>query len=202
MEPQPPAAEFAFGDRLPLAIAFARELATTAVEWGLIGPGEPGRLWTRHLLNCVAVAPLVPDRATVLDVGSGAGLPGLVLAIARPDLHVRCVDAGQRRCDFLARVTDLLQLDVQVSRARVESLREQASVVTARAVAPLPRLLSWGLPVVMPGGMLIAIKGDSAAGELAGVSPRILGGARASVEGCEIQGRRYATVVRVCKPVA
>jgi 16S rRNA (guanine527-N7)-methyltransferase len=157
-------------DRLPLAERYVDLLATDGVERGLIGPREAPRLWDRHILNCLAVASVVPDDATVADLGSGAGLPGLVLAIGRPDLAVTLVEPLQRRVTFLDEVVDVLGLDkVRVMRGRAEELhgREKFEVVTARALAPLDRLLGWAMPLVASSGVLLAMKGSSAADEVA-----------------------------------
>jgi 16S rRNA (guanine527-N7)-methyltransferase len=163
-----------FGDRLPLAEAYAELLATAGVGRGLIGPREASRLWSRHLLNSAVVAEACPAAGLVVDVGSGAGLPGLPVAIARPQLAVRLVEPLHRRVTFLVEAVATLGLDnVEVVRARAEELHGQwtAPVVTARAVAPLDRLASWCLPLVSPGGSLLAIKGERAEGELAGAEP-------------------------------
>lgn len=155
---------------------YAALLASAGVERGLIGPREVPRLWDRHLLNCAVVVPLVPTDADVIDVGSGAGLPGIVWAIARPDLHVTCLEPLQRRATFLEEVVAELDLvsRVQVVRARAEDIVRgrgpvtslRARVVTARAVAPLERLAGWTVPLVQSGGELIALKGRSAAEEV------------------------------------
>ena len=165
----PPTAAAVFGASLATAIAFADMLATDGVSRGLLGPGEVDRLWERHLLNCVVLAPQIPPGSSVCDLGSGAGLPGLVLAIARPDLDVMALEPLKRRAVFLAEAVAGLGLDnVTVVRARAEESRGsiQVDVVTARAVAPLARLARWGLPLCRPGGMLLAMKGKSAASEL------------------------------------
>ena len=168
--PAPPAAllDRFFRERAPLALAFADHLATSAVTRGLLGPRELPRVWTRHVLNCAAIQPLVPVGARVADVGSGAGLPGLVLAIARPDLEVTLVEPLLRRVAWLEEVTKDLDLgNVDVVRARAEELpKEWADVATARAVAPLVKLSAWCLPLVKLGGLMLAIKGRSAAEEL------------------------------------
>lgn len=168
VEARPDAAATVFAARLDLADRFVEHLATTAVEWGLIGPREVPRLWTRHVLNCAVLAELIPTGAHVVDVGSGAGLPGLALAVARPDLRLTLVEPLERRVTWLRRVADDLGLDVDVRRARAEELAGElhAPVVTARAVAPLRRLAGWGLPLTEPDGQLLAIKGQSAAVEL------------------------------------
>jgi 16S rRNA (guanine527-N7)-methyltransferase len=174
------------GDRLPEMVRYAELLATTGVEHGLLGPREPGRLWDRHLLNCLAALELVPEGATVLDLGSGAGLPGLVWAIARPSLDVELVEPLLRRTTWLSGTVAELGLHrVTVTRARAEDLRGRRAVdvVTARAVAPLDRLAGWALPLLAPGGVLLAMKGESAAEELAAALPTLarLGGVGARV---------------------
>jgi 16S rRNA (guanine527-N7)-methyltransferase len=157
-------------DRLPLAERYVELLATAGVERGLIGPREAPRLWDRHILNCLAVATAVPAGARVADLGSGAGLPGLVLAIGRPDLSVTLVEPLQRRVIFLEEVVAALGLErARVVRGRAEELhgRERFDVVTARALAPLDRLLGWAMPLVAASGALLAMKGGSAAEEIA-----------------------------------
>ena len=160
-----------FGERLPLARRYAEHLATTGVEWGLIGPREASRVWDRHVLNCAVVAELVPPAARVLDIGSGAGLPGIPLALARPDLRVVLVEPLARRVEWLRMVLADLELPVEVERGRAEDTPirrrwEGADVVTSRAVAPLHRLAAWCLPLVRPGGMMLAVKGMSAPEEV------------------------------------
>lgn len=153
--------------------AFEHLLATRGIKRGLVGPREAERLWPRHVLNCAVVAwdpDLVPHGAAVVDVGSGAGLPGIVWALARPDLSVTLVDSLQRRTTFLSEVVTELGLAdrVTVERARAEALvPARWDVVTARAVAPLPRLLPWLVPLLRPGGVVLAFKGESAAAEVA-----------------------------------
>ena len=169
----PTVAEQLFGDRLPLVVRYVEHLATTGVEWGLIGPREVPRLWERHVLNCAVVRDLVPEGVLVVDVGSGAGLPGLPLALARPDLRVVLVEPLLRRVEWLQLVVADLGLDaVQVRRARAEEVvgTLSAPVVTARAVAPLDRLARWGLPLLEPGGALLAVKGRTAEQEVAETS--------------------------------
>jgi 16S rRNA (guanine527-N7)-methyltransferase len=169
-----PAAERLFGDRLPLASAYAELLATDGVVRGLVGPREAPRMWERHLLNCAAVAELIPIGASVTDVGSGAGLPGMVLAVARPDLTVVLVEPLARRTAFLAEAVETLGLagTVTVRRARAEECVggplavAPADVVTARAVAPLDRLAGWCLPLAAIGGRLLALKGATATDEI------------------------------------
>lgn len=155
---------------------YAGLLATAGVERGLIGPREVPRLWDRHLLNCAVVVPLVPEHADVIDVGSGAGLPGIVWAIVRSDITVTCLEPLQRRATFLEEAVAELGLTgrVQVVRARAEDIVRgrgpvtslRARVVTARAVAPMERLAGWTVPLVQPGGELLALKGRSASEEV------------------------------------
>jgi 16S rRNA (guanine527-N7)-methyltransferase len=167
--PVPDEARGVFGDRLPMAEAYAALLADDGVVRGLIGPRESPRLWERHLLNCAVLGELVPGGADVCDIGSGAGLPGLVLAIARPDLRVTLVEPLLRRTTFLDEVVERLGLDnVEVVRARAEQLHgsRDFAVVTSRAVAPLGRLLDWSMPLVRQGGVLLAMKGSSAVAEI------------------------------------
>lgn len=170
--PPPPATQL-FADHLPLARAYAELLVTDGVVRGLIGPREAPRIWDRHLLNSAAVAELIPSDSLVVDVGSGAGLPGLAIAVARPDLTVVLVEALARRTAFLGEAVATLGLGDRVSvlRARAEesaaALPGPADVVTARAVAPLDRLARWCLPLVAVGGRVLALKGAAAAEEIA-----------------------------------
>jgi 16S rRNA (guanine527-N7)-methyltransferase len=162
-------AERVFGAELGRAEQYAELLAGEGVLRGLIGPREAGRLWSRHLLNSAVVVEACPPAGLVVDVGSGAGLPGIPMALARPALRLRLVEPLLRRSTFLAEVVDHLGLsNVEVVRARAEELRGRwtAPTVTARAVAPLDRLAGWCLPLVSPGGSLLAIKGDRADQEL------------------------------------
>lgn len=169
--PAPAVARGVFSRSLPLAEQYAHLLATEAVLRGLIGPREVGRLWERHLLNCALLADAIEPDVDVCDIGSGAGLPGLVLAIRRPDLTVTLVEPLLRRTTFLREAVDAMALsNVEVVRARAEELHgaRAFTVVTSRAVAPLPRLLQWSLPLVRPGGALLAMKGASVNEEIAG----------------------------------
>jgi 16S rRNA (guanine527-N7)-methyltransferase len=174
LEALPDAARAVFGARLPLAQRYADLLADAGVIRGLLGPREPARLWTRHLLNCAAVSELLPAGARVVDVGSGAGLPGVVLALCRPDLVVDLVEPLQRRVDFLLEVVSALTIGdrVRVHRGRAEepAIRTAAGGahwVTARAVAPLDRLARWCAPLLAVGGRLAALKGAAAEAEVA-----------------------------------
>jgi 16S rRNA (guanine527-N7)-methyltransferase len=170
----PPAAREIFGPAFPLARRYADMLATAGVIRGLIGPREASRLWDRHLLNCAVVADLVPRPATLLDIGSGAGLPGIVLAMLLPDVQVTLLEPMARRVAFLNECRAGLGLrNVTVQRARAEDVRGQvrADVVTARAVAPLDRLAGLAMPLVRPGGMVLALKGERAAAEADAAGP-------------------------------
>jgi 16S rRNA (guanine527-N7)-methyltransferase len=178
-----------FGDQTTKALAYADLLATSGVQRGLIGPREVGRLWDRHILNCAVVADLVAPGATVVDVGSGAGLPGLVLAIRRPDLKVWLVEPLLRRCVWLGEAVEAVELEnVTVVRGRAEEQARtlSADVVTARAVATLDVLAGWCLPLAKPGGVLLAMKGRSAPQELTAAEPalRRLGATGWSVVEC------------------
>lgn len=177
-----------FGARLPVAEEYGRLLATVGTERGLLGPREADRLWDRHLLNCAVVADILGDVDHVVDVGSGAGLPGIVLALVRPGLRVTLVEPLARRVTFLDEIVAHLGLDdVEVVRGRAEDLagRVSAPVVTARAVAPLDRLARWCLPLCARGGRLLALKGASAAEEIrehADAVARVGGGVARIVE--------------------
>lgn len=167
-ETPPPHAAGVFASRLPLAERYAELLATDAVVRGLIGPREVPRIWDRHLMNSAVVAPRLPAGSTVADIGTGAGLPGLVWAIARPDIHMTLVEPLLRRTSFLDEVVRDLELDnVTVLRSRAEDVNQTFDVVTARAVAALDKLGRWCMPLVKPGGVLLAMKGRTAAEEVA-----------------------------------
>jgi 16S rRNA (guanine527-N7)-methyltransferase len=151
------------------ALAYAELLATTAIERGLIGPKEGERIWERHIENCIPLTTLLPDGdASVADIGSGAGLPGIVIALAKPELTVTLIEPLQRRVEFLHEVIDSLKLtNVEVIRAKSEAIKGSYTYVVARAVAPLPRLIATTWHLVAPGGSLLAMKGESAAEEIA-----------------------------------
>ncbi|GAB48842.1 ribosomal RNA small subunit methyltransferase G [Mobilicoccus pelagius NBRC 104925] len=164
----PASARTVFGDRLHVATRYVELLAHTGVSHGLIGPREVPRLWERHVLNCAVVAELVPAGATVVDVGSGAGLPGLAIAAARPDLRIHLVEPMARRSDWLSVAVDELGLTgVEVHRGRAEEVDVVGDVVTARAVSKLATLAPWMAPLAHEGGLMLALKGSSAADELA-----------------------------------
>lgn len=154
-------------DRVALLERYAAALAGDGVVRGLLGPRERERLWDRHLLNSLVLVPLVPEGASVVDVGSGAGLPGLAVALARPDLEVTLLEPLARRVRFLEEVVTALGVPVAVRRGRAEDEpRGETDVVLARAVAPLVRLVPWCLPLLRPGGVLLALKGSTAEEEL------------------------------------
>lgn len=170
VEVEPKSAAAVFGPRIDLARRYVAALATDGVVRGLIGPREPGRLWTRHVLNSAAVSRLIDPGSTVVDIGSGAGLPGIPLAIARPDLTVTLVEPLERRVRFLLEIVDALGLkNCRVLRGRADEVVGDcggADVVTSRAVAPLHRLAAWSSPLARPGGLVLALKGATATEEL------------------------------------
>ena len=158
-----------FGSSASTIEAYADLLAVEGEKRGLIGPQETERLWSRHIVNSAALLPFLPKRGTVIDVGSGAGLPGLVIAAARPHLDVTLVEPMERRCEWLAEVSEELGLDnVEIIRARSQDLgrKIRADVVTARAVAALPKLLRLTSKMIAPGGRLLALKGRRAEEEV------------------------------------
>ncbi|WP_234412443.1 16S rRNA (guanine(527)-N(7))-methyltransferase RsmG [Nocardioides sediminis] len=174
--PSPPdeAGRVFASDRLPIAVAYADLLATDGVVRGLIGPREAPRLWDRHLLNSAVLGEVIPQGSTVCDIGSGAGLPGLVLAIARPDLSITLVEPLLRRTTFLDEAVETLSLvNVEVVRGRADALHGSRTfdVVTSRAVAPLDRLLEWSMPLVAPTGALVAMKGSNVSEEIDAARP-------------------------------
>ncbi|MFG2132588.1 16S rRNA (guanine(527)-N(7))-methyltransferase RsmG [Streptomyces sp. NPDC048751] len=170
LPPVPEQARDVFGDRYADAVRYAELLAEAGVQRGLIGPREVPRLWERHLLNCAVLSEVVPEGVTVCDVGSGAGLPGIPLALVREDLKITLLEPLLRRTTFLTEVVELLGLDhVTVVRGRAEEVMGKLTpvhVVTARAVAPLDRLATWGIPLLRPYGEMLALKGDTAEEEL------------------------------------
>ncbi|MEU7360838.1 MULTISPECIES: 16S rRNA (guanine(527)-N(7))-methyltransferase RsmG [Streptomyces] len=170
LPPAPEQAREVFGDRFADAVRYAELLAEAGVQRGLIGPREVPRLWERHILNCAVLSEAVPEAVTVCDVGSGAGLPGIPLALVRDDLNITLLEPLLRRTNFLTEVVELLGLDhVTVVRGRAEEVLGKlppVHVVTARAVAPLDRLAAWGIPLLRPYGEMLALKGDTAEEEL------------------------------------
>lgn len=176
VEAEPASAAVLFGERIELARAFTCALAREGEERGLIGPLEPPRLWTRHVLNCAVVAPLLVAGGTVGDVGSGAGLPGLVLAIARPDVRFVLIEPMERRVAWLREQREALGLEnVEVLRARAEDARldDQLEQVTARAVSAFRKLIPITAPLVRDGGELVLMKGANADAEIAAASKEL-----------------------------
>jgi 16S rRNA (guanine527-N7)-methyltransferase len=180
--PAPESAAGVFGALLPVAAEFVARLATDGVTRGLIGPREVPRLWERHMFNSAVVAEVVPRGARVVDVGSGAGLPGIPLGIARPDLELTLVEPMARRVEFLEEVVGALAapagLRWRVVRGRAEERSVAKAVgpvdvVTARAVAPLPRLVGWCRGLMQPGTLLVALVGASALNTLPSLVPEL-----------------------------
>lgn len=197
----PDAAAIVFGDRLGLAERYVELLATAGVERGLIGPRETERLWDRHVLNSAAVCELLHADERVADIGSGAGLPGIPLAIARPDLDVVLIEPLARRTAFLEEAVAELGIDIEVRRGRAQDVVgavEPFDAVASRAVASLDKLSAWSIPLLKVGGRMLAIKGERAAIELEEQreAMRALGAVDAAVVNC---GEKYldrpATVV-------
>lgn len=172
LTPAPATAADIFGDRLPLAEAYHRSLATDGSTRGFIGPREVSRLWERHILNCAVIGEAMDYGIAVADIGSGAGLPGIPLAIARPDLRITLIEPLLKRSVYLNELVDALQLtNVTVIRGRAEEKTVKRAVgrvdvATSRAVAPLGKLTGWSLPLVRVGGSMIAMKGSSVSEEL------------------------------------
>lgn len=205
LETEPPAAQRLFGGRNELARRYCQALATDGVVRGLIGPREPARLWTRHVLNSALIAELIDPGATVVDIGSGAGLPGIPLAIARPDLQVTLVEPLERRTRFLLEITDALGLtNCRVVRGRAEDVVAQcgnADVVTSRAVAPLHRLVTWSAPLARDGGVLLAMKGSSAREELLRDEKAVAAAGLIAAEVLEIGGGELAEPTYVIRAI-
>jgi 16S rRNA (guanine527-N7)-methyltransferase len=184
----PDSAAQVFGARLDLAREYADLLSGPGVERGMLGPREVDRIWDRHLLNCAAVAELIEPGARVVDVGSGSGLPGIPLAIARPDLAVTLVEPMLRRTEFLTEVVATLGLTMTVVRGRAEDAAVRAAVsdadvVVSRAVADLEKLARWSLPLLRAGGRMLALKGERAEAEVAERGPAMV---RLGARGVEV----------------
>ena len=167
-EQEPAAAAIIFGAGIEQARAYTAALIRDGDELGLLGPREMPRIWTRHVLNSAVVASLVPDGASVADVGSGAGLPGIPMAIAQPKAHFTLIEPMERRSNWLLQQVDELGLtNVTVKRARAEEVGDVFDIVTARAVSALPKLLRMTVPLTKFGGQILALKGSKAADEIA-----------------------------------
>ena len=161
-----------FPERLDEIAAYAHFLTTAGIERGLIGPREGERIWERHIFNCLPVTQLLPQGASLFDIGSGAGLPGIVIALARPDLSVTLIEPLERRVSFLNEAVARLNLEInkiEVIRGRAQDVKKSADFVTARAVAPLEKLKKMSWHMVKTGGSLLAMKGESASSEMEGV---------------------------------
>ena len=161
-----------FPERLDEIAAYAHFLTTAGIERGLIGPREGERIWERHIFNCLPVTQLLPQGASLFDIGSGAGLPGIVIALARPDLSVTLIEPLERRVSFLTEAVEGLNLTInnmEVIRGRAQDVKKSADFVTARAVAPLEKLKKMSWHMVKTGGSLLAMKGESASAEMEGV---------------------------------
>lgn len=200
--PVPATAGTVFGTRLPLAQHYAELLRGEGIERGLLGPREGERIWQRHLLNSGVLGELVPQGCRVVDVGSGAGLPGVPLAIARPDLHVTLVESMQRRTNFLIEVVETVGLtNLEVRRARAEELVGTVSgeVVVARAVVRLGRLLDWTLPLTCSGGFVLAVKGENVRTELAELGISKIVDTPGSCHPPRAWQSRGATAVELCR---
>lgn len=167
IEEVPDSAKAIFGDQYEKAVKYAELLARDSEKLGLLGPRELDKLWSRHILNSAVVGELIEDGEKVADIGSGAGLPGIPVAIAKPDCQVTLVEPMERRSDWLKEISRELGLDnVRVFRARGEEMDPQFDVVLARAVAALPKLIRFSIPGVVPGGRLLALKGAKAEEEI------------------------------------
>ena len=152
--------------------AYAEFLTTAGIERGLIGPREGERIWERHIFNCLPVTQLLPEGASLFDIGSGAGLPGIVIALARPDLKVTLIEPLERRVEFLNEAVAAIAaggVEIEVIRGRAQDVKKSADFVTARAVAPMEKLKKMSWHMVKTGGSLLAMKGESAATEMVGV---------------------------------
>jgi len=186
-----------FGENQGKIQAFATLLKTTGIEHGLIGPKEGDRIWERHIANCIPITTIIPKGVRLADIGSGAGLPGVVIALARPDLKVTLIEPLQRRVDFLNQAIAELELPIKVVRGRAEAVKMQFEVVTARAVAPLEKLIQISWHMIPRGGCLLAIKGESATEELA--ATKLKKGSTAKLHEISLPNLPVARVVEVLK---
>jgi 16S rRNA (guanine527-N7)-methyltransferase len=169
------AAREVYGAQFPAINRYVDILTSTAVEWGLLGPREADRIWNRHILNCAALANLITADSSVADVGSGAGLPGIPLALLRPDLRVTLIEPLLRRFTFLTETAAQLGVAdrVHLVRSRAEDHHQTYDFVVARALAPLDRLIGWCNPLRAAGGVILALKGESAADEVEAAKPQL-----------------------------
>lgn len=155
-----------FPDNAEKAAAYGQILATRAIEWGLIGPKEGDRIWERHIANCIPITKLIPQGVSLIDIGSGAGLPGIVIALARPDLKVTLLEPLSRRFDFLNGVATELGLDITIHRGKAEAEKGSFDILTGRAVAPLSKFVEITWHLVGAGGAILAMKGAAAEDEI------------------------------------
>ena len=176
---------------------YAQFLAGAGIERGLIGPKEGDRIWERHIANCIPITTIIPQGVRVVDIGSGAGLPGIVIALARPDLKVSLVEPLQRRVDFLNEIVAELGLDIEVIRGRAERVKKQFEVVTARAVAPLEKLINISWHMIPKTGSLLAMKGESAADEI--LATTLKKGTTAQLHEISLPNLPIARVIQVKK---
>ena len=194
--------EEALGAGFSKLVQYAEILVQDAVRLGIIGPREVDRIWDRHILNCAALTELIPDGQSIIDIGSGAGLPGIVLAILNPNSAVTLIEPMQRRAEFLTQTkTELGLSNVEILRGRAEGQKVSAQNVTSRAVAPLSKLLSWSWPLVEKGGKVLAIKGEKATEELAEVKNELLSlkSSTAIIKTCGLALDLSVTVVEITK---
>ncbi|MBZ8177275.1 16S rRNA (guanine(527)-N(7))-methyltransferase RsmG [Corynebacterium poyangense] len=206
LDPTPEVAREIFGTHLSVAVAYHRSLASDGAQRGFIGPREVPRLWERHILNCAVIAEAMPEKASVVDVGSGAGLPGIPLAIARPQLQITLIEPLLKRSTYLQEIVSELGLkNVSVIRGRAEdkAVRFKASgadIVTSRAVAPLGKLCGWSLPLVRRGGMMVAMKGSSVTEEIERDAKAIRNAGGGAPEVVQVGGKylsQATTLVRI-----
>jgi 16S rRNA (guanine527-N7)-methyltransferase len=190
-----------YNDQFPLINRYVDILRSTAVAWGLLGPREAGRLWDRHILNSAALSRLIAADRAVADVGSGAGLPGIPLAILRPDLRMTLIEPLLRRFTFLTETVEKLGITdhITIVRSRAEDHQQSYDVVVARALAPLDRLIGWCNPLRAPDGVILALKGASANDEI-GAANRELAAVQLDAEVLSLRAHpeaEPATVVRL-----
>ena len=176
---------------------YAELLKGAGIERGLIGPKEGDRIWERHIANCIPITTILPENVRLVDIGSGAGLPGIVIALARPDLKVTLVEPLQRRVDFLNEVVAELGIPVEVIRGRAERVKKQFEIVTARAVAPLEKLINISWHMIPKGGSLMAMKGESATEEMAATT--LKKGSTAQLHEISLPNLPIARVIQVKK---
>ena len=177
--------------------AYAEFLTTAGIERGLIGPREGERIWERHIFNCLPVTQLLPQGASLFDIGSGAGLPGIVIALARPDLKVTLIEPLERRVEFLNEAVAAIAaggVEIEVIRGRAQDVKKSADFVTARAVAPMEKLKKMSWHMVKTNGALLAMKGEGAAAEMVGMK-------NAKLHEIELEGVGLGRIVELRKGI-